>query len=134
MQTEQPFDLMAASQMQLDITCLEDRDFVNTGKTIDLKKALQQRADLKKLWDFRKQHRDQWNELDNETRARCSVLLDQYPVFNEYLTYTCKLRNLYIGRDDKNYINRLTPSNYTKEYQANEKKQRCMRMSWKPAS
>lgn len=127
MQTEQPFDLMAASQMQLDITCLEDRDFVNTGKTIDLKKALQQSADLKKLWDFREQHRDQWNELDNETRARCSVLLDQYPVFNEYLTYTCKLRNLYIGRDDKNYINRLTPSNYTKEYQANEKKQRCMR-------
>ena len=127
MQAEQPFDLMAVSQMQLDITCLEDRDFVNTGKTIDLKKALQQRADLKKLWDFRKQHRDQWNELDNETKARCAVLLDQYPVFNEYLTYTCKLRNLYIGRDDKDDINRLTPSNYTNEYQASEKKQRCMR-------
>lgn len=71
----QPLDLVAVSQMKLDHTCLEDRDFVNTSKTIDLIKALQQHDTLKKLWDFREQHRDQWNELD--TNANYEQVLDR---------------------------------------------------------
>ena len=126
-QMGQPLDLVAVSQMKLDHTCLEDRDFVNTGKTIDLIKALQQHDTLKKLWDFREQHRDQWNELDNEMRARCSLLLDQFPAFDKYLTCACNLRNLNINYDDNGAMRGVRYFNFSGTYRKFEKQHRCMR-------
>lgn len=104
-QEQQPFDVMEASRMQLDISCLEDQDFANTGKTIDIKKALQQNDTLKKLWNMRIQHRDQWNRLDRETQARCSVLLDQYHLYRNYMNASFTRYNLnYVEYEDEDKV------------------------------
>lgn len=98
---QQPFDLLQASTMVLDLDCMQEQDYVNEGQTIQIETMLRQEHTLRQIAHIREKRRDIWETLDRGTQARCMTLLDQYEIYHQCVEKKLYLHNLHLDQNGK---------------------------------